>query len=39
MRLQRHSQGGGPMKTYSGIKLDDDHTCLGRLPEVFVAGS
>jgi hypothetical protein len=39
MRLQRHSQGGGPMKTYFDINVDDDHTCLDRLPEVFVAGS
>jgi hypothetical protein len=38
MLLQRHSQGGGPMKTYFGINVDDDHTCLDRLPEVFVAG-
>jgi Catalase len=35
-----HSQGGGPMKThYIFINLDDDHTCLDRLLEVFVAGS
>jgi hypothetical protein len=38
MLLQRHSQSGGPMKTYFGINVDDDHTCLDRLPEVFVAG-
>jgi Catalase len=27
------------MKTHFGINVDDDHTCLERLLEVFVAGS
>jgi hypothetical protein len=39
MRLQRHSQGGDPMKTHFGINVDDDHTSLDRLSEVFIAGS
>jgi hypothetical protein len=33
-----HSQGGGTMKTHFGINVDDDHTCLDPLLEVFVAG-
>jgi Catalase len=29
----------GPMKTHFGINVDDDHTSLDRVSEVFVAGS
>jgi Catalase len=37
--LAARSQGRDAMKTHFGINVDDDHTCLERLLEVFVAGS